>query len=238
MSWPAKNIRPESGGSAPQSCWTMVVLPAPFGPISAWISPGATESETLSTATTPPKRFARPSMTRIGSATGEPPNEESPARNARESLRREQHDSKQDDPNGKLPVDRVCGEHFLQNEQRHRPEEPAVVIAHAAENHHDHQLARLGPVEKIRIDVAVLVREERASGAGKRAADREAHELVPVGRKADRFHPRLVFANRLDHAAEACMDQPVQTAKRRRQNREHEVIERHVVLEVDTESDL
>ena len=33
---------------------TRVVLPAPFGPISAWISPGRTSIDTLSVASRPP----------------------------------------------------------------------------------------------------------------------------------------------------------------------------------------
>ena len=48
------------GGEArPTSWWTSVVLPAPLGPMSAWISPRSTSSETPSVATTPPKRFAK-----------------------------------------------------------------------------------------------------------------------------------------------------------------------------------
>src|SRR5215207_11502811 len=34
-----------------------VDLPAPFGPMTAWISPTRTSSETSETASTPPKRF-------------------------------------------------------------------------------------------------------------------------------------------------------------------------------------
>ena len=37
-----------------------VLLPAPFGPISAWISPGATVNASSSVATTPPNRFISP----------------------------------------------------------------------------------------------------------------------------------------------------------------------------------
>ena len=39
MSRPSKRIVPASGRRRPQSRLTRVVLPAPFGPISAWISP-------------------------------------------------------------------------------------------------------------------------------------------------------------------------------------------------------
>ena len=38
---PAKRMRPASGCSSPASWATSVVLPAPLGPITAWISPGS-----------------------------------------------------------------------------------------------------------------------------------------------------------------------------------------------------
>src|SRR5437660_4008476 len=45
-----------------------VVLPAPFGPMSAVICPRAAAKLTSSTATRPPKRMLRCSTVRIGSA--------------------------------------------------------------------------------------------------------------------------------------------------------------------------
>src|SRR5579885_2801718 len=39
-----------------------VVLPAPLGPITPWIRPGSTASETPSSTATAPKRFTRLSM--------------------------------------------------------------------------------------------------------------------------------------------------------------------------------
>ncbi len=44
--------------SSPDSRLTSVDLPAPLGPMTAWISPRASASETPSTATSPPKRAA------------------------------------------------------------------------------------------------------------------------------------------------------------------------------------
>ena len=43
-----------------------VVLPAPFGPISAWRAPFSTLSETSLAATMPPKRFSRPMVSSAG----------------------------------------------------------------------------------------------------------------------------------------------------------------------------
>src|ERR1051326_8308877 len=63
---------PESGRRLPVSWLTKVVLPAPLGPISAWISPSRTSIERLSVATRPPKRLISPLVSRSASATARP----------------------------------------------------------------------------------------------------------------------------------------------------------------------
>ena len=54
MSCPSSQMLPEVGSSTPVSRLISVVLPAPFGPISAWRAPAATFSETSLVATKPP----------------------------------------------------------------------------------------------------------------------------------------------------------------------------------------
>src|SRR3954471_22473522 len=66
MSSPAKRMRPESGRRLPAS-WAMnVVLPAPFGPMIACVSPSATARLTPSVARSAPKVFCRLSPTSSG----------------------------------------------------------------------------------------------------------------------------------------------------------------------------
>src|SRR5690349_622971 len=60
MSASSKRTRPAVGRSTPVSRLNNVVLPAPLGPISPRISPALTESVTLFTATSPPKRQVSP----------------------------------------------------------------------------------------------------------------------------------------------------------------------------------
>src|SRR5579862_5046065 len=60
---------PALGLSSPDSRFTSVLLPAPLGPITAWMHPGARSSDTPSTAARPPKRLARPRAANTGSAT-------------------------------------------------------------------------------------------------------------------------------------------------------------------------
>src|SRR5260221_14794452 len=54
MSSPPKRTCPASGGSSPESCLMKVVLPAPFGPITACVSPARTSKSTWSVATSAP----------------------------------------------------------------------------------------------------------------------------------------------------------------------------------------
>ena len=56
-STPLSRIWPESGLNAPVMRLKNVLLPAPFGPITAVSEPSAKSSETSSVALTPPKDF-------------------------------------------------------------------------------------------------------------------------------------------------------------------------------------
>src|SRR5262245_27167092 len=67
MSSPSSRMRPADGRSTPVSRLITVVLPAPFGPISACRAPFSTLSETPFTAAMPPKCFSRAT---VSSATG------------------------------------------------------------------------------------------------------------------------------------------------------------------------
>ena len=55
MSWPLNHIFPDVGGYTPVMALKRVVLPAPFGPMSATISFRSTLKSTWFTATRPPK---------------------------------------------------------------------------------------------------------------------------------------------------------------------------------------
>src|SRR5688572_12713180 len=102
MSLPRKLMPPASVASAPEIWPTSVVLPAPFGPISACTSPCATSSVTRSVATTPPKRFDTP----LSSSTAPP--REQPG----DAMRREQDHREQDGADGQLPVHRIRAQHL------------------------------------------------------------------------------------------------------------------------------
>src|SRR5690554_2973231 len=73
MSWPANTMRPESGVIFPAIWPISVDLPAPLGPINAWISPGRRSSETSRVASSAPKRLCRPSSLSTASLIAFPP---------------------------------------------------------------------------------------------------------------------------------------------------------------------
>src|SRR3954463_9652533 len=73
ISLPANSMRPASGTIRPEIWLIKVVLPAPFGPITACSSLGITSTVTSSVTRRPPKLFERFAMRSTGSATAHPP---------------------------------------------------------------------------------------------------------------------------------------------------------------------
>src|ERR687883_267417 len=70
MSAPRNSIVPDVAGTSPEITLNSVVLPAPFGPRTARLSPCATSRSTSRTAWRPPNRRPTPRRRRIGSALG------------------------------------------------------------------------------------------------------------------------------------------------------------------------
>src|SRR5688572_669612 len=60
--WPSSSMLPSSAEQAPLRIFIRVLLPAPFSPISAWTSPGATSRLTLRNARVAPKLFRTPAI--------------------------------------------------------------------------------------------------------------------------------------------------------------------------------
>src|SRR4051794_3818626 len=56
--FPKSSTSPRSARYTPARTFIRLVLPAPFSPSSAWISPRSTSSEAPAIATTSPKRFS------------------------------------------------------------------------------------------------------------------------------------------------------------------------------------
>src|ERR1700719_2855532 len=124
-----------------------VVLPAPFGPMMACISPGMTSSVTSSVTTRLPKLLRKPSRRSTGSGmTGPPPEPDAKGvQTTDQPAAREQHDQHQDRPENRLPVFRYAGQPFFGQKISGSANERTVERTGAAEDHHDDQLAGFLP---------------------------------------------------------------------------------------------
>src|ERR1700675_3744333 len=95
---PRISIRPALGASSPESRLMSVVLPAPFGPITACRRPTWHSSDTPFTAARPPNRRRSPAVRKATSATT------LPIKNLRKAARHEQHREHDETAEQQLPV--------------------------------------------------------------------------------------------------------------------------------------
>src|SRR5260221_6964935 len=172
---PAKAMRPLSGRRSPASWPMKVVLPAPFGPMMACVSPSRTSKSMPSVARSAPKvltswRTSRIEASRIGLVqdAGEAAAEEDDR----------QHEQRAEDH---LPVLRPSREQVLDEEQREGAEHRPGGARHAAEDHHEHDVARLLPAHESRRDVVRMVAVERAGQAAHRPGNDERRQAIRVG---------------------------------------------------------
>src|SRR3546814_18679594 len=90
-------MRPASGPRPPAICAMSVVLPAPLGPMRAWISPGRTVRSTPSDACSAPKALCSPCSSSKGSVMAR-----LAAQQADDAAAREQHHRQTDEPEHEL----------------------------------------------------------------------------------------------------------------------------------------
>src|SRR5260221_5232754 len=139
MSSPAKRMLPASGRRLPASWLMRVVLPAPLGPMTACVSPSPTSKPMPSLARRAPKLFDKFSTERRLFMA---------RKNARETVPEEDHRQHQQRAEDHLPVFGEALQHLLGEQQREGAEHRAGGGAHSAEDHHEHQLARLQPAHQ------------------------------------------------------------------------------------------
>src|SRR5208283_5893374 len=148
MSRPSSMMLPADGLSTPVSRLITVVLPAPVGPIKACRAPFSNASETPCAAVTPPKRFSKPMVSRIGMAlaaerrrarhqTAAEPNDRGAHRRNPyvHPLAADQNDRNQHQTDPELPIlRRHAGDPVLQEFVDHRADQTAIEIAGAADD--------------------------------------------------------------------------------------------------------
>src|SRR5690554_6087152 len=108
-------MSPVSGFSVPAIWWISVDFPAPFGPISAWISPGRRSSVTPSVAFSAPKDLRKSLMSRMASTMALPPSQKSDKATACE-----ENDAKEHEPKEELPALGEPAEQELEHHEQHR----------------------------------------------------------------------------------------------------------------------
>src|SRR5881628_3238869 len=227
---PAKRVVPASGRRSPASWPISVVLPAPFGPMIACVSPSSTSRSTRSVARRPPKLLLRPRTAISGSAIARDQPEQAP-------LGEEDHDD-EEGPQDDLPVLRQGGEHVFEAEEHDRTEDGPEQRAHPAQDDHEHDLAGPGPVHEVRGEVLRLVREQRAREAARAPREDEGGELVAERREPDRPRARLVGPGGPDDHAEARVDEPPAEDQEEEEQRQDDVVERRWVPQVDEPGEL
>src|SRR5258706_7870000 len=185
MSSPAKRTRPRSGRRSPASWLISVVLPAPFGPEMAWVSPSRISRLISSHARRAPKVLGRSlTSSRVLFILAE--------EQSREAAPQEKHRHHQERPEDQLPVHGPARERVLDQEQRKGAEHRSGDARHAPEYDHEHELARARPVHELGRQVGGVVDEERPGEAAHGARDHERSEPIRVGRETKRARSGLV----------------------------------------------
>src|SRR4029450_14005784 len=234
MSRPAKRMVPVSGRRLPVSWLTKVVLPAPLGPIRAWISPGRTSIETLSVAIRPPKRLIRPVAASSGSTMAAPEQgiDAAPGVERDQHQHRSEHDLPVFAPALAQEVEQRL-QRFLQHEEGDGAVEWPEQGAHAAQHDDDDEVARLHPRHHGGRDVGTLVGEQDAGQAAEGAGQRERSQAIAEHREAERRHAQLVGLGAPDHQAEARVGEAAAEPQGAAEQREAQPVERGLVAQVD-----
>ena len=151
-----------------------VVLPAPFGPISACRAPGASVSATSVFALNSPNCFDSPSVCSAARHVFFAVRAIAKARQRTEdAAAREEHDDDQQQPQPELPVDGVEVRQVMVGDHEHgRADERSVQPPGAAQHHHDHEVGGAGKAEHVEADELRRLREQPAGHARHRRADR------------------------------------------------------------------
>src|SRR6185295_10709043 len=171
---PAKRMRPASGRRLPASWLMKVVLPAPFGPMMAWVSPSRTARSMPSVARRAPKAFTSWRTSSIGSS-----------QHAGEAALEENDGDDEQRAEDDRPILRIALQQLLEEEEGECAEPRPGGAGDAAEDHHEHQVAGLDPAHQSRRDVVGVVGIEGSRQAADRAGDDEGDQPVGVGREAD-----------------------------------------------------
>src|SRR5712692_6134458 len=197
MSRSLKMICPSLGESRPDMRLNSVVLPAPFGPMSAISSPSWTDRSTRSTATSPPNLRDSCRVCRTTLFPGkELPPFKLPPDEADDTVRRgkdENHDDEaRNDPMILEPRADVIG----QADEKGRPEDRALDRPRAPDDRPHDRVAGDRPVQEANVRESRGHGVEAPSESGEYRRDDEDDQLVPLDVVSDEAGPVFVLADR------------------------------------------
>src|SRR5207302_6110055 len=190
---PAKTTSPACGFSTLVIRLNSVDLPAPFGPMTARISPGSSCMSSASTAMSAPKRRVSPLHSSSGMASSQ---------KSQDSLREEHDEGDEDRAEDERPQVRHLRQLMLEEHEEQRAEHRADERARAADHHHDEHVAGSEPEEELRRGVAREAGVERAGEPAEAVGEHDRRRLVGAGVVAERERLRLVLADAGEHGAE------------------------------------
>src|SRR5262245_36032973 len=213
MSRSLSTMRPASGRRWPVIRLKKVDLPAPFGPITAAISPRPIEKSTRSTAVKPSKRLLTPRTSSIGlyhvwragrrrcglgaDAQASNGSRQGAGDSAREH--EQQHDEHRS--HRQWPILGKRRDLLVEDDESCRPYRRSPEAAHAPEDGHDQRLRRLGPESEVRKHAAIEDAEEPPGNAGKEPCHHERGELVGAHIDPDELGPFGIVADHRQHPA-------------------------------------
>src|SRR3989475_550736 len=199
---PRNATRPASAASWPVRMLKNVVFPAPFGPMSARISPRGNSKETPSPARRPPSVWRPPPTP---STTPAP----APLRHDTEEPARTREPQRDQNPaEDELPVLRVPGDEGVERRVHGGAERGAAERLDAAEEHHHQRLDRHRHAEIVGEDAALEEREHRAGEAAEEPGDDERHPLMSSHVHTDGFGAPGVVAGSAQRETEGRTTDP------------------------------
>src|SRR6202165_2371822 len=224
---PAKTTSPAFGFSTLVIRLNSVDLPAPFGPMTARISPGSTCMSTASTATSAPNCRVSPLHSSSGMA---------PSKKSQDSLREEHDEGDEDRAEDERPEIGHLRQLVLEEHEEQRPEHRADQRACAADHHHDEHMARGEPEEELGRGIARETGVERAREPAEAVGEHDRGDLVSAGVVAERDRLRLVLADAGEDSAKVGAHDRAAHQIRAEQAGEHQVVVADPALEpVDAE---
>src|ERR1700674_193237 len=226
---PARSTSPIVGRSSPLITLNSVLLPAPLGPMSARRSARSIERETPSSATTPPKRLVTDSTWSSGMFAAASDHRPERREEAGEPARREQHDRDQHSADDEhLPLVGLRGDPRLEQREDRCADDTAPQRLPSAEQHHDEQRHRIGPMQVCQAHERAMVRVQDAGESGDPADENDRPILVPEGGESKRPGAGLVLTRRRQHAPERRAHEHTEREHHCGQDSERAEVERRV----------